>query len=54
VPFLSSTVGGWWLHALQVVGAFVVTRFLYRWARRRLEAGPGLRGFVPHKTPWAP
>jgi hypothetical protein len=23
-------------------------------ARRRYSAAPGLRGFVPHKTPWAP
>jgi NhaP-type Na+/H+ or K+/H+ antiporter len=54
VPFLNSSVEGWWLRLLQVVGASVVARFLYRWARARYEAAPGLRGFVPHKTPWAP
>ncbi len=54
VPFLSSAIGAWWLRLLQVVGTFVVARVLYRWARARSAAAPGLRGFVPHKTPWAP
>jgi membrane protein implicated in regulation of membrane protease activity len=54
VPFLNSTIGGWWQVGLQIVGVFALARLVYRWARRRYSAAPGLRGFVPHRTPWAP
>jgi hypothetical protein len=53
VPFMDSTVGTWWTRVLGTLGAFVVARFVIRWARRRYRAGPGLSGFVPRKTPWA-
>jgi hypothetical protein len=35
------------------VGAFVCLRWITRWAWRRYQAAPGVRGFIPHKTPWA-
>ena len=45
-------------HAIEMyvfvpVGAFVFLRWITRWAWRRYESAPGLRGFVPHKAPWA-
>jgi hypothetical protein len=54
VPFLNSTVGAVWRIVLAAAGAYAVAGFLLRWARRRDAAGPGLRGFVPRKTPSAP
>ena len=43
-----------WMWLIRGVGAFVVARFLIRWAARRHRAAPGMHGFVPQKTPWAP
>jgi FtsH-binding integral membrane protein len=41
-------------YVLRPLGLFVILRWVGRWAWRRYKALPGLRGFVPHKTPWAP
>jgi hypothetical protein len=51
---LGGTVEHAWWDLVRVLGTLTILRWLARWAQRRYQVGPGLRGFVPHKTPWAP
>jgi hypothetical protein len=39
---------------LPAFGALICLRWVTRWAFRRHEAAPGMRGFIPRKAPWTP
>ena len=41
-------------YVIQPLGAFVVLRWVAHWGWRRYQSAPRLRGFMPHKAPWAP
>ncbi|MGH3426143.1 MAG: hypothetical protein ACRDQZ_00970 [Mycobacteriales bacterium] len=42
------------VYVCEPLSVLVVARWIARWVWHRYQAAPGFRGFIPHKTPWAP